>query len=187
MESMKKTKDLQFSLARLVRAHLLYVLVFIGAIIVGDAWNVITTEIVLQRWTIAAVMAIVTAIVWYASRQKTNASSYYQLLVVMFIALDLFVAAYSVYVQRGIASKSVLLFVIPIIVSAVLASRAAVFAVSTIATAAYVLASVRYFYLNPGQAYKAELYGEVAYYIGLMYLVATLVWIILLRQRPTKL
>lgn len=177
MANKKFASKLQNSLISLVRVHLLYVLVFVGAIIVFDAWNVITPDVVIERWAIAGMMAVATAIVWYASRQKSS-PLYYQLLTILLIVVDLYVATYSVGAQRGIASKSVLLYVIPIMVAGVLLSRAAVYATATIAAALYSFTAVSYFYENPGQAYKAELYGEVVFYVALLYVVASLVWVI---------
>lgn len=186
MSSRSAAKSFQATVVRLVRAHLGYITVFSVAIIIFDAWNLITTEVILERWIIAAVMAFVTSAIWYASRQRSNSSLYYKILIIGFIVLDLYVATYSVYAQRGIASRSVFLFVIPIIVSALLMSRAAIFATATIASAAYVLVSVRYFYLNPGQAYKVELYGELAYYIGMFYVVAAMLWVVAYSQLKSK-
>lgn len=173
-----RAHQLQQNTIRLVRVQLFYTLVFVASIIVLDAWNVVTQETILERWFIAVIMAVVTAGIWYASRQKSNQAWYYQLLISGFIVLNTMVATYSVYAQRGIASRSVFLYVIPIAMSVMLLSRAAIFATTTVAAALYALVCVNYFYLNPGQAYKAELYGELGFYIGLMYVVAALLWAI---------
>lgn len=167
---------LQSRLASISRIHFAYAGVYIAAIIAFDAWNLITPDAIVQRWLVGAAMLIVTALVWYGSRAAKKTAAYYQLLAYVLIALDLFVATYGVYTQRGIASKSVLLYVIPITVAAMLLSRVAIFATAVISIALYSLACVRYFYLNLGQAYKVELYGEVAFYCAMLFIVAALLW-----------
>lgn len=178
----KKERSLQQAVIRLVRVHLLYMMVFVVAAVLFDAWNLITPETIIERWAIAGVMAVVTALVWYASRQTTKSQLYYSLLTFVFVALDIYVATYSVYSQRGIASRGVFLYAIPIIVSAVLLSRSAIFATATLSAAAYATVVVRYFYLNPGQAYKVELYGELAFYIAIMFVLAGLLWVVVSRK-----
>lgn len=167
---------LQTHLVSLSRIHFAYAGVYIAAIVVFDAWNLITTEMILERWMVGASMLVVSALVWYAARFKTKTTMYYQGLVWALVALDVFVATHAVFAQRGIASKAVLLYVIAIITSAALLSRVAIFTTAIVSVALYSLACVRYFYINPGQAYKVELYGEVAFYSGLLFVVSALLW-----------
>ncbi len=173
---------LQDHIAGTARVHFAYAAIYVLAIVVFDAWNLITPDSIVSRWMVAAGMLVTTALVWYAARFSTKSTLYYQSLVYALIGLDLFVATYNVYSQRGLASKAVLLFVIPILVSAMLLSRVAIFATTTIAVALYSTACVRYFYLNPGQAYKVELYGEVAFYSGIMFIVAAILWRLIKRE-----
>ncbi len=170
---------LQIHVLRMSRLHFVYAAIFIVSTILFDAWNLITPDIIMGRWAAAAGLVVVSALVWYASRTTTKSTLQYQGLVYALIASDLAIATYMVYAQRGIASKSVLLYVIPIIVATALLSRAALFATAAISVALYSFVCVRYFYLNPGQAYKVELYGEVAFYSALLFLVAGFLWTLL--------
>lgn len=176
---------LQARLVSMSRVHFALAALYIAAIIAYDAWNLITPEAIVQRWLIAAAMLIVTALVWYGARAINRKPLYYQGLVYALIGLDLLVATYSVYSQRGIASKAVLLYVIPIVVSAILLSRAAIFATAIISIALYSAVCVHYFYNNLGQAYKVELYGETAFYSGLLLIIAALLWVLLSGKSQT--
>lgn len=167
---------LQTHVVSTARVHFAYAVVYIFAIVVFDAWNLITPDNIIERWMVAAALLIVTSLVWYAAQTSHKSELYYKGLAYLLIGIDLFVATYGVYSQRGIASKSVVLYVIPIIVSAVLLSRVAIFAVTTISVALYSAACVKYFYLNQGQAYKVELYGEIAFFSGILFIVAALLW-----------
>ncbi len=177
---------LQEHIVSISRVHFAYAGVYIATIVVFDAWNLITVETILERWMIATGMLVVTAMVWYLARFKAKSALYYQGLVYSLIVMDMLVATYSVYSQRGIASKSVLLFVIPIIVSTILLSRVAIFATAIISVALYSLACVRYFYLNPGQAYKVELYGETAFYCALLFVVSALLWTLIKTNKQSR-
>lgn len=170
------TRWLQTHVIQVSRLHFLYTGVYLSAIITYDAWNLITPDSIVTRWMTGAGMLAATAVVWYAARTPSKSAMYYQSLLYAFIAVDLFVATYSVYSQRGIASKAVLLYVIPILVASTLLSRVAIFSTAIISIALYSAACVRYFYLNPGQAYKVELYGEMLFYGAVLLVISGLVW-----------
>jgi len=170
------THWLQTHILGAARVHFALAAVYLLSIIIFDAWNLITPDAIIQRWMLGAVLLVVTALVWYGVRLSGKSNLYYQSLALALILVDLVLPTYSVYNQRRIASKAVLLYVIPIIVSAILLSRAAIFATATVSVALYTAACVRYFYSNPGQAYKVELYGEAAFYSALLFVIAALLW-----------
>ena len=174
--SVKQLASLQASVVRAARAHFIYVGVFAALIVVSDAWHLITPSVVLQRWTVAAIMLIVIASVWYAARGKSSSARYYHWLVCTLVVLDTLVASYVVFTTRGIASRGVALFAIPIITAAVLRSRVAPFAAAAFATAAYTTAGIAYFVVHPGEAYKVELYAELGFYSALFFVMAALLW-----------
>lgn len=160
----------------LARSHFLFVTIYVAAVVASDAWGLIMPEVVLKRWTMAAIALIVSAVVWYAARNMVGSQFYYKSLIFLLILTDIIIAAVSVYSQRGMASRSVMLFAIPIAVAAALKTRAAIFATATIAAAAYTLAAVRYFVLNFNEGYKAELYTETLFYCGMFFVLATVLW-----------
>ncbi len=170
----QKNNQLTESIVQVCRVLLGFVAVYAAAIIASDAWNLITPEVVLQRWTMATIMLAATGLVWYLARAGSKSPIFYTILVNALILVYIGIASYSVYYSRGMASRSVMLFTIPILIAGVLASRVATFAAAILSTAAYVLTVMMYFANNPGEGYKAELYTEVGFYVALFFVIAAL-------------
>ncbi len=160
------------------RVHFFIAGIYALYIIVSDAWNLITPEATFHRWTMLSIFLVVTTLLWYFARSKIIARP----AIWGFVLLDIAMATFNIYTQRGMASRAVVLFAIPIIVSSLLASRPAIFATASLSLAAYTMATVRYFYAHFGEGYKVELYGEVSFYCAVFFVIAALVWIVT-RQR----
>lgn len=176
--------SLKTNVLRLSRAHFAYVLILAGQIILYDAAKLISPEFVLKRWLATAGLLVVTTLVWaQAHQQSARRESYYARLVYALILADILLASFSVYTQRGMASRAVLLYVIPIIVSAALARRVALFGTALLAIAAYTTTAVMYFVLNFNEGYKVELYGEIGFYSAVFLLIASLHWSVVRKQR----
>ena len=174
-KSTEETNWLQNAVGRLAKLHFVFVAMLAAQIILYDASKLITPEIVLKRWLYTTGLLIVTIAVWYLARSKfTNSTTAYKLLAFALIIADIVIAAFNVYTQRGMASRAVLLFAIPIIVSAVLMSRAALFATAALCIAVYTATAQAYFVLNFNEGYKVELYGEVGFYSASFLLLAGL-------------
>ncbi|MDQ5886532.1 MAG: hypothetical protein QG628_929 [Patescibacteria group bacterium] len=178
-----KSSEIRNRTRKIASIHFLYVLVLSAQIIVFDAGKLINPETVLQRWIATGLLLLVTTIVWYISRNRSGESATSKKLIGMLILADIAMASYSVYISRGMASKAVLLFVIPIIVSCVLARKSALIATAVLSIAAYVVTSVAYFVLNFNEGYKIELYGEIGFYSALFVVIALLLWVFI---RPNK-
>lgn len=176
MNAKKKaeTNSLRTDLIRLCWVHFVYAGITIAQIILYHTSKLITPELVKQRWMITAGLLFVTIIVWYIASTKKHALHLYRWLILALISADIAVAAISVYYDRGFASQSVLLFVIPIMVSAVLKSRAAIFATSAICIAVYSAVTVKYFVDFFNEGYSAELYGEVGFYSAIFLVIASI-------------
>ena len=176
---------LHSSVLRLARIHFLYVALLVIQIVVYDAWKLIAPKAVMQRWVITAVLLAVTTTVWYLAHSKQRSNTTYRFLVLALILADIAVASYSVYTQRGMASRAVALYAVPIITSTVLLSRTALFATAAICAASYTTAAISYFvnYFNEG--YKIELYGEIGFYSAAMFLLAMLLWVTIRSKRHT--
>ncbi len=128
-----------------------------------DAWQLIAPTAVLQRWVaILSLLAAVTAI-WYLAHGNRD-NSYARRLVFYLALSDIAFASFAVYNQRGMASRAVALFVLPILVITSLRNRAAILAMSIFCSAAYIGAAVSYFVFHFNEGYKIELYGEVGFY-----------------------
>lgn len=170
-------KDPRHILLRITRVHFVYILIYMLSLVIFDSSNLITHEAVLRNWTAAGALMVVNTIIWYLCSAKINSPNLYKVLLIVLIACDILFAAMNVYWQRGMASKSVLLFVIPIISAGLLRSRSLVLATASVSAAAYSIASVRYFFQNYGQGYRVELYGEIAFYSAMFFVIAVLMMI----------
>ncbi len=185
--AMKKSKrtavsPYRASVLRVSKAHFFYVLAVSVFVLQYDAWKLITPEAALQRWTVACVMLVVVTLCWFAARQQKTLDTYYQAILATIIVMDIYVAAFSVFSQRGMASRGVALFAIPIIVAAT-ASRAAIFATAALSLAAYWFASVRYFNLYPSEGYRVELYSDLTFYGATFFVIAALLYIVISKSK----
>lgn len=176
-ESKISYKDwLQQSSVRVGRIFFSLSLIYALTIVLYDAFQLITPDMLLIRWIAVAVFVVVTALLWFAARAKAQNEAYYSRLLYGYVLLSVLFASINVYIQRGMASKAVILYVVPILVAAFLLRRVAVFTATIIAAAAYVLSSIWYAINHPSEGYKIELYGEVGFYAALLFVVAYLAW-----------
>lgn len=147
-----------------------------------DSWNLITHEAVVWRWQAASALLVLNAVCWYLAR--TNFANYqaYKLTASALIIADAIFASYNIYWQRGMASPSVVLFAVPIVMAAVLHSRRAIWAAASICVAVYTYTAVKYFHVHYGEGIRVELYGYLALFAGVFYILALLLTIIIKPQ-----
>lgn len=174
---------LQTAAVRLTRVHFIFIGVYILSTIVFDSWNLYTHEAVSQLWTAAGILLIINTVVWLLARQNYKDKSLYVFNVLALVLADIAFAAYNVYWQQGLASKSVLLFTVPIVTAAALRSRSILFGTATLCAAAYSTVSVRYFFENYGQGYRIELWGTIGLYSAVFFILALLLMIVI---KPTN-
>jgi len=172
----EKTASLYSRLARLTYIHFIYMLLFAVSIIIYDASQLIAPEAVLYRWKLATTMIIVITAVWYFARVKARPRLQRWLIATLVFA-DILFASFLVYADRGMASLAVTLYAVPIIVSAATGSSRAILGTASLCTAAYTLATVKYFvdYFNEG--YKVQLYSTIGFYGAVFFLIAFLITI----------
>lgn len=168
------TEWLRTSVLRLTRVHFFLIGAMCLQILFYDAWKLLAPEAVLQRWVVTLSLLIVVTIVWFLSHTQNSAAGTYRRLIFILVLADIIAAAIEVYLQRGMASRSVMLFAVPIISSAVLLNPTAIFATATFCVVAYVTAAVTYFVVHFNEGYKIELYGEVGFYSGVFFILAGL-------------
>ena len=159
--------------------HFAMLAVYAAYIIASDATHLITPILVYQRWLATALLLSIVALAWYLSRAPKKPANYYRLLMYLIILADITFATFNVYTQRGMAARAVMLYTLPIIISALLLSRVAILLTATICTASYALAAVKYFVDFFNEGYKAELYIEVAFYIACFYILSAVLGIII--------
>lgn len=177
MTKHKKLQDTRFTLLRITRVHYFYIAAYMFSIIIFDSWNLLPYDAVAQRWTAAGALLVINTIIWYLCKSKVKSDNFYKILLVILIFADILFAAINVYWQRGIASKSVMLFLVPVVSASLVKSRSLLLAVTGISAVVYSIVSVRYFFENYGQGFRVELYGEVFFYSAVMFVIAGLMLI----------
>ena len=179
---MAKTKQstgwLQSTAVRVTRIHFFYVAAYISSIVIFDSWNLYTHSSIGDRWTIACILLVVNTVCWYIARIKFAKESIYILLVLAIIIADIIFATANIYWERGLASKAVILFALPIVTAATLRSRSTLLAVASLCTAAYSGSVVRYYNMHYGESLRVELYGYVGLFCALFFILAALLLVI---------
>lgn len=175
---------LKNGLVRAAKIHFILAAAYAAQIIAYDAAKLITPDVVLQRWYAVAALTAAAAVIWYLARSQANSLTTHKFLAVTLILADIAFAVFNVYTQRGMASRAVILFLIPIIVSAILLSRVALFTTAVICIAAYTTASIAYFVNNFNEGYKIELYGEILFYSAVFIMAAGLMWSVIKTKHP---
>ena len=180
----KKTQnDFETGLLGFTKVHFGLIALLTAQTILYDASMLITPDVVLDRWFVIAVLLLVNGFIYYFVKSRSGGLLFYKTLLFAMIIADFALASYSVYTQRGFAANAVFLFVIPIIISGLMLSRAALYGTSILAIAIYSLTAVAYFVQNFNEGYKVELYGEVGFYSTLFLLVAWLMSTVLHPKR----
>lgn len=169
---------LRVSLLRITRLHFLLAVFFGVQLFVYDASKLLTADAVMRRWIVIAIFLAGNAGIWYLAHNKQNDIATFKRLIFGLIALDIFVASFAIYSQRGMASRGVMLYALPIVVSSILLSPSAIFTTAIISAASYIATAVSYFVLNFNEGYKVELYGEVFFYSACFILLAGLLSVV---------
>jgi hypothetical protein len=173
------TKWLQATAVRVSRIHFMYVGIYIASIIVFDSWNLFTHPAIANRWTLAGALLVVTTICWYIGRISFSSDTVYLAVIIALVVVDIIFAGLNVYWERGLASKAVALFAIPIVTAATLRSRSTLLAAAALCTAAYSVSAVRYYNLHYGESLRIELYGYVGLFCASFFILAALLMVII--------
>ncbi|HEX9594820.1 MAG TPA: hypothetical protein VF996_01710 [Candidatus Saccharimonadales bacterium] len=164
----------QITTVQLLRCHYFFIAAYIGSIVVFDMWNLIAREAIGRRWLAAGLLLIVNTAAWYVSKLHHKRQGVFQLMLLGVILADIIFVAMNVYWERGMASNSVALFAVPLIMTAALKSRSALIAVASLCSAAYGIAAVGYFFDNYGEGFRVELYGTVGFSVAIFFILAGL-------------
>ncbi len=171
-----KTSWLEPIALRITRTHFAYVVFYGFALVIFDTWNLLTHDAAAERWLATGVLLVVTTLIWYAIRLPFLGKNRHFFLVWLLIIADILFASWNVYTQRGMASKAVALFIVPIVTAALLRSRSTLLAATSLSATSYALACIQYFYNHYGEGYRVELWGEVFFYAALFFVIT---WLLL--------
>lgn len=172
-----------FGLLTSIKAHFMLVAIYIVQLILFDSSKLITPEVVKQRWVSVALLAVACALIAYLVQINPKNLKLHKILIFVLAGVDVAFAAYNVYISRGMASRAVFLFIVPMAVVAMLMSLSALLLTATICAAVYITTAVSYFVNNFNEGYKVELYGEVGFYSAMFYVVAYLLWAIVKNRK----
>lgn len=178
----KNHSSVRTAFIRIAKIHLVISLVLVIQTIIYDAGKLITPELVLKRWAIISVLALTASVCWYLARLNSN-MTVIRNLVWALIAADFIVASFSIYTQRGMASRAVLLLILPILTAAALQRKGAIFLTSVAAAVVYTVTAVAYFVLNFNEGYKLELYGEIGFYSAILLATGAIAWALVRHKR----
>lgn len=176
------TRLLQQHAVRLAQIEFGLIIAYIVFIIGSDAWNLVARQVTSERWLMAGTLLIITGLVWFFGRSLNRSPNYYRFLMVIIIAVNIALSTFAVYSERGMASRGVALYYLPVVASVLLLSRRAIWATATVCTGAYIMATTRYFYVYFNEGYKIELYSTVWLYSAGFFVVAAILTTLLSRQ-----
>lgn len=180
----KKTKTDSFNLTRITRTTYFFIGIFALSIIIFDSGNLITREAVINRWALLTMLFAVNTIAWFmGSRPQRNSKS----LLTYLLSLSLLVfAGFMTYWERGMASSSTVLYILPILVVATLKNRHALMATAALSAATYSLAAVKYFNDFFNEGYRVQLWGNIVLYSGAILVSAWLVMVVSGLRRDSR-
>jgi hypothetical protein len=150
--------------------------IFALTLVIFDSGNLLPKDAVVDRWTALFIVFIVNTIAWFIGSQGTLYSK--KILTFLLGLVLLGFAGATTYWERGMASTSTILYVLPLLVVATLKNRHALLAATLLAIGTYALATVTYFnnYFNEG--YRIQLWGSIVLYSGSMLVVAWLIMVL---------
>lgn len=173
---LRSTNDNLF-LVRITRTMFFIIGVYVLSIVIYDSGNLITRDAVIDRSTIAFVLLIVNTVAWYGASQNVGVHIK-NLFVYMLSAILLAFAGFLTYWERGMASTSTILYVLPLLSIATLKNRHALLATAVLASGTYSFSAIKYFndYFNEG--YRIQLWGNLVLYVGAIFAVAWMIMVI---------
>lgn len=180
------SKRLQLASIRTTRLGFVFVIIYAISTLIFQLWKLLTPEILIQRWLIALIALTVITSLWWYSRSRNLSPTYYKGIILLQIFMYLFIGAYSIYAERGMASNSIILFTIPLIIIALEFSAKSLFATATLCSLVYASSAVSYFKNFPSEGYKVELYGGIVFYVSILYLISALLWVLVRSKTTTR-
>lgn len=167
---------LRIATLRVAQVGFSYIALYLLTTIIMDSWSLLTKEAIGWRWMSAGALLVVNLIVWYLARQKKT-NKYTELVIVLAVSQIIF-AGLNVYWERGMASVSPILFVIPILTIGALMKKRALMSVTALSAITYSLVLYRYFYDRYGEGYSVQLWGQMFFFSGIFFVVAWSVMVI---------
>lgn len=177
-----ESQRLQLANSRTTKLGFVFVVIYAVTTLIYQLWKLMTPEMVQQRWIIVTVTMSIVLALWWFSRSRNLSPLYYRGIILLQIMMYLGIGAYSIYAERGMASNSIILFTIPLIIVAIEYSTKTLIATAILCSAVYAATTIKYFKDYPSEGYKVELYGGIIFYVSILLLITSLLWV-LVRSR----
>ena len=178
MAQKQSKNDLSLTLTRVTRTIFFFASFYALSIIIFDSGNLITREAVIDRWTLLTGLLAINSLVWLVSAQTVHKPSLQVILRLILAVTLLFVAGFTTYWERGMASSSTIFYILPLLVIATLRSRHALLATTLLAASTYAFAAVKYFNDFFNEGYRVQLWGNILLYGGTIFACAWLIMVI---------
>lgn len=165
------TKDTSTSLdlTRVTRT-IYFVLGFYAlSIVIFDSGNLLTRDAVVDRWLIFTFVLVTNTFAWYIAAQKDSFFVKPPVAIVLLGTSLLLFAGLSTYWERGMASTSTILYVLPLLVVATLKNRHLLMTTAVLAVGTYAFAAVKYFNEFFNEGYRVQLWGHILLYGGIIF------------------
>lgn len=147
---------------------------FAAFIIIFDSGNIVTRQGIYYRWMFEGLLFVAFTLFWVVIKKVHSTAVVFTALATCVI-VELALAGFMTYWERGMASTSTVLYLFPIISMALWKSRTYTIAVSLIASATYMMASTKYFYDMFNEGYRIQMYGEIFFYSAVFIIMGILI------------
>ena len=171
-------------LTQVTRTLFYFIGIFALALVIFDSGNLLTKDAVVDRWTALFIVFIVNTIAWFIGSQGTLYSK--KILTFLLSLVLLAFAGATTYWERGMASTSTILYVLPLLVMATLKNRHALLATTLLGIGTYALATVSYFNNFFNEGYRIQLWGSIILYSGSILVVTWLIMVLTGLRRDSK-
>lgn len=172
----KKKKQSTLLITRVTRTIYFFIAIFALSIVIFDSGNLLTGDAVVDRWTLLSVLFVSNTVAWLIAAQSKSPSIQAILIYLLSGGLLCF-AGFMTYWERGMASSSTILYILPILTIATLKNRHALLATAGLAAGTYAFAAVKYFNDFFNEGYRIQLWGNIALYSGV---ILTSAWLIMI-------
>lgn len=139
-----------------------------------EAWQLITPYALMVRWILFCLVIVLASLIWLYVRRQTSPRAVKRAVASLIAANIAFVSA-NIYFERGMASRAVMLYSLPIIAAGLFRSKSATFLSALFCALAYSLSAIWYSVVHPSEGYKIEIYGTIIFYCTFMFVMAGLV------------
>jgi signal transduction histidine kinase len=122
----------------------------------------------------AGVGLVINTILWGLTKLKKRPLAYYQVIAFGQILLDVALASGIIYLQNGLASRTTLLFAIPIVGAGLLFTRTFAYIAAVLSAIGYTLALVLYRHAHPG-SYELNQVTLPAVFYGVVFIIIAVI------------